>query len=48
MKTQVSNKIEKKNFEVLNVSEMKKILGGGDKFRTKVAKEKDVFNPDEQ
>jgi hypothetical protein len=47
MKTQVSNKNGKRNFETISVSEMRTILGGGDKYKTRVAKQKDVFDPDE-
>jgi hypothetical protein len=47
MKTKVSNKNEKRFFETLNNVEMTKILGGGDKFKTKTVKDKDVVDPDE-
>lgn len=49
MKTQVSKKIGIENFEELNVFEMSKLLGGDNKkARSKDAKEKDIFDPDEQ
>jgi hypothetical protein len=49
MKTQVSNKNGKKNFEVLNISQMGTVLGGGnDKYKARITKDKDVFDPDEK
>jgi hypothetical protein len=47
MKTQVSNKNGKKNFETMNVSEMAKIIGSGNNYKIKTTKDKDVFDPDE-
>jgi hypothetical protein len=47
MKTQVSNKNEKRNFEVMSFFEMSKILGGDDKNKVKGNKDRDVFDPDE-
>jgi|WetSurMetagenome_2_1015567.scaffolds.fasta_scaffold46969_4 hypothetical protein len=47
MKTKGDNKGRKENFETMKVSEMRIILGGGKKYKTEVAKEKDVFDPDE-
>ena len=48
MKTQVYNKTRRRNFEILTLTEMNTLFGGKDKYRMKTAKEKDVFNPDEQ
>ena len=45
MKTQVSSKNERRNFEVLSEQEMN-LIKGGDSKRPK--KDKDVFDPDEQ